>query len=172
MSINQKRRLIGVAYGQYFDSIYRYCSYRISPKEECEDIVQNTFYRLFIYLSRPGARVDDFKALAYKTARNLIIDSYRSRRRNLQQSYEALYQALGSAVEPSVDGREKIETNIYLAETVAGFSDLSEGQKEAVRLHLIDGLSIGEAARSLGCSKSTVSARLYRARKKLRESRA
>ena len=67
------------AYDAYSESIYRHCFFRVWRKGRAEELLQETFLRLWTYLIK-GNKVENIRALLYKIANNLIIDESRKKK--------------------------------------------------------------------------------------------
>jgi RNA polymerase sigma factor (sigma-70 family) len=123
--------------------------------EEAEDLVQEALLRAYLGLSqlRDPSR---FSAWLCGIAVNLA--KMRLRRRAVE---------LRVVLEPTTDGgldeRELLELVREAVEI------LPAGQRDAVLLHYIDGLSCEEIAALLGTSPGAIRVRLHRARQQLRE---
>ena len=70
----------GQLYDKYVDPIYRFILLRVSNPDEARDLTSEVFLKSWQYLSSAEKTVDNFKALVYRVARNLVIDFYRSQK--------------------------------------------------------------------------------------------
>ena len=120
---------------------------RIAPAE-AEDIVQETFARLFQNVHR----VRDLRAWLYTVAMNLA----RSRLRRPPPP-----EARPGVPEDPSDLRDALD---------AAIAALPEKARAAFVLREVAGLSTSEVAQAEGCSEEAVRQRLFEARRKLRES--
>lgn len=68
-------QIIADVYTVYYDSIFRYIYYKISNKEQAEDLAQDTFLHLLSY--RETFCFNAMKFFVYTIARNLVIDYLR-----------------------------------------------------------------------------------------------
>lgn len=69
----------GQIYDLYFAKVYRFIFYRVNHNETAEDLVSETFIRVWKKLDK----IDDlaaFQAWIFQIARNLVIDYYRAKR--------------------------------------------------------------------------------------------
>lgn len=69
----------GQIYDLYFEKVYRFVFYRVNHKEAAEDLVSETFIRVWNKLSEINGP-ESFNGWVYQIARNLVIDYYRSRK--------------------------------------------------------------------------------------------
>jgi len=123
--------------------------------EEAEDLVQEALLRAYLRLSqlRDPAR---FGAWLCGIAVNLA--KMRLRRRALEARF---------FVEPTSDGGFEERELLQLVRNAVDV--LPPGQRDAVLMHYIDGLSCEEVAFLLGSSPGAIRVRLHRARQRLRE---
>jgi len=134
-----------------------------------EDLTQETFLRIHRArgLYRSGAPVLPW---AYTIARRLFLDSVRSHRSEVQESFDHEAEPL-----PSKDGgggvpsAEELLANAELAQAVDdALARIPEAQASAFRLLKGEGLSIAEVAAVMGTSKGAVKLRAHRAYQALR----
>jgi RNA polymerase sigma-70 factor, ECF subfamily len=129
-----------------------------------EDLTQETFLRIHRArgLYRLGAPVLPW---AYTIARRLFLDSVRSRRSEVQESFDHEPEPLppneGGEMIPSA---EELLANAELAQAVDdALARIPEPQASAFRLLKGEGLSIAEVAAVMGTSKGAVKLRAHRA---------
>lgn len=150
------------AYEQYADAIFRHCYFRLYDREEALDLSQETFLRVWEYLSR-GKQVENLKAFLYKVANNRIIDELRKRGRYVSldvlqdDGFDAKYEG-GTDTTDSIDGTLALSKVKELPDIYAG----------VILMRYVDSLSISEIAAALDESENTVSVRLHRALQQLR----
>lgn len=132
---------------------------RVSGREVAEDVVADTFA---VAWRRRDCIPDRPLPWLYAITANVIADQYRSARRRhdlgLRLVHEAGAGALGSDPAESLARRDSF---------AVAFGQLSEEEREVLRLIAWDGLDVGEAAAVLGCSPGAFRVRLHRARRKL-----
>jgi uncharacterized protein len=122
--------------------------------DEAEDLVQETLLRAYLGLSQLRDPVR-FEAWLCGIAVNLAKMRLRGRAREMRLVLEPV----------SGGGLEERELLQLVHQAVAV---LPPGQREAVVLHYVDGLSCEEIAQLLGTSAGAVRVRLHRARQQLR----
>ena len=145
----------------YKDKIYRFIYFKVSSEEKADDLVNDTFIKVFHYL-RDGQEIENFQAFLYKTARNLVIDFYRTRRQEISLDQA---QEITSDIDISkqVDDRMRVENiNKYL-------SALKPEYIKVVRLHFFDELSFKEISEITGDSEGSVRMRAHRGIKQLKK---
>ena len=113
-----------------------------------------------------GNDIDNVQAFLYRTANNLIIDNARRAKKRTVVSYEDMAEE-GFDIEGE-DGRD--QGRIFDAKEVAKvLSRLEEPYRTAMILRFIDELKPKEIAETLGESANTVSVRINRGTKMLKD---
>jgi RNA polymerase sigma-70 factor, ECF subfamily len=153
-------------YDYYVKRIYRFVFFKVSGHEEAEDITSDVFLRVWNHLSE-GKEIKSFSGLLYRTARNCIIDLYRSK------SYQAnplLLSELPEGVEPSDLGvaAEKLTTHTGAEDIIKAIKKLKQEYQEVLTLKYVDELNITEIAEITGKGKIAVRVTLHRAMKRLK----
>ncbi len=159
------------AYERYSDELFRHCAMRLSDRERALEITQEAFLRTWNYLSR-GEEIQELRPFLYRTLKNLIIDEYRKMK---TYSLEGMVnEEEGETVESLLphDDSNSLEAAVDRFEgrrAMALLAQLPDTYREVVILRYVDGLSPKEIAQQLSESENTVSVRLHRALKKLRD---
>lgn len=144
--------------------LFGFLLYRTGNRALAEDLVGETFERVFTLRRRFDPRRGSEKSWIYAIALNLLRDHARreqAERRAVKRSEaEAVRVGGGAAFEDVLEERD----------TVAGaVARLSTEEREAIALRYGAELTMPEMARALGEKLSTVQTRVYRALRKLRE---
>jgi len=134
---------------------------RMGASSDCEDLVQETFVRLYRYRQqyRVSAR---FTTFLYHLARNVWADRGRKilRIEKLNARYENELRAAGHAVPAEVGGRLDVE---------AALDQLSPKLREVIVLNIYQGLRYQDVADVLGIPLGTVKSRINLALAALKE---
>ncbi len=147
---------------QFADAIFRHCFFRLSDREKAKDVAQETFIRLWNYVSE-GKEVANIRAFLYKIANNLIIDEYR---RKETLSLDQMQEETGFDV--GYDVRGDIETRDEYKRALKSIENLPDKYREAFIMRHIDGMSVKEIAEITGDTENVISVRIHRAIEKLR----
>ncbi|MDO8574276.1 MAG: sigma-70 family RNA polymerase sigma factor [bacterium] len=152
------------AYDAYSESIYRHCFFRVWRKGRAEELLQETFLRLWTYLIK-GNKVENIRALLYKIANNLIIDESRKKKE------ESLDQILENPerLEPKSNDHQDIEKNILIQEVLGQIQVLEDEDRNLLIMRFIDDLDPRDIAEILNISANNVSVKINRALKNLKE---
>ncbi len=134
---------------------------RMGASPDCEDLVQETFVRLFHYRRRyrPAAR---FTTFLYHLARNVWAD--RGRKIVRLERLAAQFQK-----EAEIAGRNAVERPGDAADVEAALDRLSPKLREVIVLNIYQGLRYQEVADVLGIPLGTVKSRLHLALAALKE---
>jgi RNA polymerase sigma-70 factor (ECF subfamily) len=144
-----------------FNLAYRFTS----SIEAAEDLTQEVFVRIYKTLEQYDAKQGDLTNWLMRLARNLIIDDYRHRQRNPQNSYADDVEdhtfhlrAIGTSAHKEIERRE-------LAKQVQdGIDKLPPDLRTCVILRDIEELSYQEIVDLLKIPEGTVKSRINRGR--------
>lgn len=151
------------AYDEHAEALYRHCYFRVYSKERAEELVQETFVKVWEYLQK-GHEVENLRAFLYRVATNLIIDD--SRKKKETRLDDILEDA--PSLEPRTDGRHTIETALMHKTALEVMQELSDDYREVLTMRYVDDLDVSEIAETLGITPNNVSVRLNRATNALR----
>ncbi len=127
---------------------------------DAEDAVQETFLRVWRYSSKLEEIVD-VKAWVARIAWRVAVDRRKERREVAMPE--------GFEVPEAHPIEETAISHQMLALLDRAMAKLPRKEREALLLASVEGMSMAEAAKVLGTSEGTVRARIFRARKSLRE---
>jgi RNA polymerase sigma-70 factor (ECF subfamily) len=147
--------------------VYRTALRLLGEREDALDASQEVFMRMHAYLNRFDTRKELapwLYAMTVNACRDLDRKRQRDGRRVSSESVEA--QAL---VAPRGPGR--IDAEIERGILERGLRTLSEGERAAIVLRDVEGLSTKEVAEVLRVTEVTIRSQISRARVKLREYR-
>ncbi len=146
----------------YRDVLFRCCWGYLGSTEEAEDAVQDVCFKVLSAKQVP----DHFRPWLYRVARNHCLNVLRSRGRRVRGQQLPAASQLGVALTGQLTRLANQEFQSRLRELV---SDLSDAQREVLRLRYVEGLSRGEIAEVLELEESVVKSRLFEGLKRLRE---
>lgn len=154
----------GSLYETYLEAIYRYIHYRISHEQEAEDLTEEVFLRAWKTLPRmkKESEIKNFRSWIYRIARNLVIDHYRKKDKDVTLDHTDNLQ--GFEREPDEAVIEK-EVNVSLRDAV---QKLDEPFKEVLIHRFVNGLSHAETSKVMGLKENHIRVLQYRALKKVR----
>ncbi|MCD6442248.1 RNA polymerase sigma factor [bacterium] len=150
-------------YNTYKAKIYGFIYFKVSDEEKACDLTDEAFTRAFRYLKDDEAHeIENFQALLYKTARNLVIDFYRARKQNV--SLDAI-----SEIASKEDVSKKIDDKLDIEKVAKAVKQLPEDYREIIILRFIDGLSFNKISHSTGKSLGSCRMLAHRGIKKVKE---
>ncbi len=149
------------AYEEYADAIFRLCYGKTGSRDEAKDMAQEVFVRVWERLGKDGKEIENLRAFLFTVARNLIKDYYKKKKPILERDLPE-----GALEQVSVSHDQEILSDTRLA--LEALQALSDPYREALTLHLVEGLPIGEVARLLGERPNTISVRVKRGIEKVR----
>jgi RNA polymerase sigma-70 factor (ECF subfamily) len=172
------RAVLAGAHDRYNELVRRYkglvTTYvfsRISQRELAEDLAQETFVRAFVALG-DLKNASAFSAWVLSIAHNVCIDHLRSKSRTVSLETHSEKDSQGEILLEDRRGRpvvERIAQEELRERILAAIDALGEEYRATLLLRHVHGLSCEEIAESLGVSLGTVTSRLSRAHRMLRE---
>ena len=150
-------------YDLHMEEIFRYFAYRLTDRERAKDLTQETFVKAWAYAVK-GNEIRALRPFLFTTAANLFKNELRDRKPVV--SLEEYVEVTG--LEPEAKERS-LELQAEERLLAATFERLEEPYKEILRLRYFDGLTPKEIGETLGESENTISVRVHRALKKLKE---
>ncbi len=155
---------------RYKDPLMNFVFRFVGEKEEAEDIVQETFLRLFKN-KHYYREIAKFSTWIYTIAGNLAKTELRRRRRRKLLSISAFMSSEKDYDIPDEDSNPEKETNTVVTDKIIqkAIDKLSPKFKQVIILRDIQGFSYEEIAEIVGIPLGTVKSRVNRARLKLQE---
>ncbi len=146
------------AYDELADAIYRHCFFRVYSKARAEELMQETFMKVWHYIES-GNEIQNLKAFLYQTANNLVIDESRKKK---EDSLEHLLEQSPS-YEPSHDSRPDVEKEMLIADIKEVMAELESEVQQLLTYRFIDDLEPKEIAEILHITPNNASVRINRA---------
>lgn len=152
---------------QYSSFVYR-VSYRIvMDKEEAQDIVQETFIRLWKNLEKFNSE-KKFTTWLYKITTNLCLDYLKSKKRKQQDGYK-----LNTNHHEITNNEYSLENKIMATDLIIIMQKLSQKltpiQKVVFTLYFIEDRSLDEIAIITGYKKGNIKSNIYYSKKNMHE---
>lgn len=151
MAIKGDKEAFGVLYDEYFSPIYRYIFFRVSSKEEAEQLTQDVFMKAFRAFGRYEVQVNTPLPYFYTIAKHSVID-WQKKKKTVTVDEEVFQNIPDDQAAPS-EGSVKQEELIALKKSL---SQLPDDQREALELKFFHELSGREAAGVMGKSEEAV----------------
>ncbi|MFA6432474.1 MAG: RNA polymerase sigma factor [Candidatus Paceibacterota bacterium] len=153
--------LLTTAHGSYNRGLNAHAFFKVNDHAMCDDLVQSTFLKTWIYLVK-GGKIDTMKAFLYHILNNLIVDQYRKHKTD---SLDALIE---NGYEPAVDDTSRL-FNIMDGKVAALLiKSLPETYQKVMRMKYMQDLSLKEMSLITGQSKNTMAVKAHRGLAKLK----
>lgn len=149
---------LSALYRRYSQRIYTYCRKIIGDNQIAEDLLQETFIKLYDS-GKQSRLIENFPAYLMTIARNLCL-SYRARNRKAYVPVEDFHLTARDVPYEHKELLQLIQTSLEL---------LPEDYREAFVLREYNGLTYNEISEVIGESLDVVKVRIFRAKKKLRD---
>lgn len=157
-----KRHSLDSLYQMYVKDVYRYLLSLCRDRHTAEDLVQETFYRAYLYLE--PCKDNKIKPWLFRVAYNAFIDSYRKEKRSVPAQPE-FFHGLADGQTPE---QQWLQQELWesIGTAIAG---LPANQQQAILLYDFHGFTYQEAADIMGIRLSYFKILLFRARQCVRQ---
>ena len=152
-------------YEHYYDSIFRYVSFRTGNTTDAEDITAEVFVRMIESIHRFKWQGYPFSSWLFRIAHNLVVDFYRKRGRRRMVSLDNAPPIMEEGV---VDADARMDLELRMGDVRKAMENLTDLQREAITLRFAAGLSVAETAKAMGKKDNAVKALQHAGLKKLR----
>jgi len=155
------QKILTLAHFNYEKCLNARAFFKLSNRENGKDLVQQTFMKTWIYLTK-GGEIKNMKAFLYHVLNNLIIDEYRKKK---SFSLDVLME---KGFNPSVDDSKNI---FNVLDGKAAFLLLARLPKKYKRIMIMrygQDLSLKEMSLATGELKNNISVQLHRGLNKLK----
>ena len=150
------------AHRQHADGIFRFALSKTSDRQVAFDLMQETFTRAWDYL-RSGGTIQSWKPFLFKTAYNLIVDTYR------KPKHDSLEELAEDGFEPSdADAADLIIDQADASLVRQKFDSLSENDRVILTLRFVEGLTAADISSILGTTENATAVRIHRATHRLK----
>ncbi|MBM4327854.1 MAG: sigma-70 family RNA polymerase sigma factor [Deltaproteobacteria bacterium] len=161
---------------RYTSLVYRVAIGITASAPEAEEVVQETFLRVFRSLDQYQPTRASFKTWVLAIARNQSINVYSYLKRRATRAFSEVFGHETDSMEENVAAAENSHDAEYLmankqemARVQAALNELPERQRTALMLKTQEELSYAEIGVIMGASASSVESLIFRARKRLLE---
>ena len=146
-------------YRRHAPEVFRFALYLSGNRSDAEDITSETFVRA--WTSSGTIRTATLKAYLFTIARNLFLQSLRTRSRHVE-----IPETLP---DPAAGPEARAERDSELAAALRALQRLPEIDRAALLMRAADDMPYEEIARALDLSLASVKVKIHRARLALRE---
>lgn len=148
---------------RHYMTVYKYAFRWSEAKEDAEDITQEVFLKLAgkIQLFKNRSR---FTTWLYRITANCAKDHARKNNR-----WKKNISADSVDNQPIASSNPDPEHNVIARNTLTLINTLPDKEKEAVLLVYAEGMNHKEAAKITGCAETTISWRIFQAKRQLKK---
>lgn len=156
---NRDAEAYGVLYDQYVARIYRFIFFKVSRKEEAEDLTSEVFLKTWQYLAQGSNKeIKSFSGLVYQIARNALVDFYRAKAARPEFPLE-----LANDIHIDEERFAAIDKNHEVKGILTAIKQLKQEYQEVILLKYIEELSFKEISIILKKTPVNVRVTLHRA---------
>src|SRR3989344_2552890 len=141
-------------YHEYAPKLFKYCYFRVNSKEDAEDLAAKVFTKTWDYLAQ-GNTIDNLRAFIYRSAHNLIIDFYKTSKKDREVSIHGFGKDTID-IPDKANFAKDIETRSLIADVHTKLKELPEAYREIIILRHINDLSIAEIAKVTEMTENNV----------------
>lgn len=153
-------------YDMYVEKIYRFIYFKVSSKEEAQDLTADVFLKAWEYLTAKRVpRIKSMSGLLYRVARNIVIDRYRELARKPLTSLDMIVQDPAMNIDMTDQFAAKEDLRLLLKQ----LKTLKREYQEVIIFRFIEEMSIAEIAQALGKKQTNVRVLIHRATKRLKK---
>jgi RNA polymerase sigma-70 factor (ECF subfamily) len=145
---------VGELYDEIRPSLYGYLSSLGLKRDEADDIIQDTFLRLFHHLVE-GGRVENARAWTFRVAHNLTLNLHRDRRHLVSDQSTSVADFIAERPDPALNPEESVLQAERMARVASAVSGLTAQQQQCLHLRA-EGLRYREIADVIGVSVQRV----------------
>ncbi len=150
---------LAALYDRYVDKIYSYIYHRVSNAELAEDLTGQVFMRMLEAVKAGKSWQTSFSGWLYRIAHNLVIDTYRRRKRAAFVELDETTPIPAQGGDPA----KSAEAHLDRERLHAALAKLTDEQAQVIVLRFQDELNIAETAEIMGKSEGAIKALQYRA---------
>lgn len=160
---------ISILYERYYDRIFRYVSFKTSSFVESEDITAEVFVKMIQSIQSFRWQGYQFSSWLFKIAHNLVVDYYRKKGKAAAVPLEEASSLHDESSLNPEDIEHVVDINLRMQSIQVGLRELTDLQKEVIRLRFVAGLSVAETASVVDKKENAVKALQHSGLKKLKK---
>ncbi len=165
LSVQEKLALqlvMTTAHHDFEQGLKKHAQFRVNDSVKCDDLVQDTFMKTWLYLVKAG-KIDLMKPFLYHILNCLIIDEYRKKK---STSLDVL---LEKGFEPGNDDFDRTVNMLDGEVAVRLITSLPPAYQAIMTMRYVEDMSLAEISAQTGQTKNSVAVKAHRGMEKLRE---
>ena len=163
-AIKGESSAFGALYDEYQPKIYRFILFKVSRREEAEDLTHQVFLNAWLNIETYKHRGHPFSSWLYRIARNQIIDHYRTRKEDVPLEHAAEEKVIDMAALA-----DEVEMKLQMEAVFSAIRGLRSDYQDVLIMRFIEDLSLKETAEAVGKSEGAVKLMQHRAMQELKE---
>lgn len=152
----------GTLVARYYDACWRFAYHMLGERADTEDVIQETFLRAYLALSRYDER-EKFRGWLFRILTNQCRNAQTSRGRRARRFIQD-----DVAIEGAPAPAELAPPGIHDATLARALAQLDPAQREALLLKYAEGLEYTEMSAMTGVGESALKMRVKRGSERLR----
>lgn len=157
MSKSTKKKFTSI-YKKYYQPLVKFTFFRVSRFDLAEELTQDAFLKTWMYINKPGKKIDDLKNFLYKVTKNLIIDFYKKKEKK-ELSIEDVAE---KDLQKIINLEELIDNKVQYNFLITSIKKLESKHKKILTDRFVKQLSINNICDKTGMSPNHVSVAIYR----------
>ena len=154
-----------VSFQQHYDDLIRFLRPRVGAWDAAEEVAQDTYVRL---ANVPNStEIKNLRAYIFRVAANIAID--RGRRTTRISTRQDSDLDLNAVQDQAPSSETSVDLRLRLRHLQSALAELTENQRRAVIMNLVEGRTHAEIAETLGVSGSMVNKYLSKALRHCRD---
>ncbi len=162
-AVQRDREAFASLYDRHVEHVYKHIYYKVPNKSDAEDITQEVFIRAWKYIDKYRYTGAPFVAWLFKIARNLIVDNYRARKKEVPLVEPEAFSQTGETNPEAIT-----EASLNRSHVRKAILKLKGEKQKVILMHFIDGFNYKEIAKLLNKSEGAIRVIQYRALNDLR----
>lgn len=156
-----RQALFTAMYREHVQELIRHARSMVNNRELSEDLVQDVFVKMWMYLVR-GGKIEKARAFLHHVLKNAVVDMYRKHK---TVSLDAL---VDQGHEPSTDDSERMFDLLDGRNAFALIARLPRKYQKVLRMKYARDLSYEEISHCTGQSRNTTAVQVHRGLEKLK----
>jgi RNA polymerase sigma-70 factor (ECF subfamily) len=143
------REALALIHDRYYQSVYRYVSFRVADPQTAEDLASEVFTRFLAAIKERGTPPNTIRGWLFGAAQNVVKEQYRRQR---QMNWTELDESLAGGHTPE----QRLEERMGKDELRTALAELTPEQQHVLALRFGYGLPIKDVADTVNKSEGSV----------------
>jgi RNA polymerase sigma-70 factor (ECF subfamily) len=144
------KEALALIHDRYYQSIYRFLSFRVADAQAAEDLASEVFTRFLGAIAERGTPPNTIRGWLYGAAQNVLKEHYRKQK---QMNWAELDESIPSLVRTP---EQRLEERLGKEELRAALAELTPEQQNVLALRFGFGMAIKDVAETVNKSEGSV----------------